>query len=357
MRIVQVIDTLNAGGAERVLVDIANLLVRRNNEVTVLIINQDGPLSRELDQSVKRIVLNRGVKYNPGTARKFVSLLNTFDVVHIHMRHVLKYYWFSSFWKRCTSSIFFHDHFGDIQINQNVPAYMKLLTGKIKYIAVSRQLQEWAITSAGFRKEETFLLPNIIMNQAAKRTARELKGPDTKKRIIIVSNFKRTKNIEFALELAHSLKSELDFVMHIFGGDQDRPYRLELEQLLATHNLEHHVHLYVNETNVRERLAGYDLAIHCAVSETGPLVLIEYLASHLPFLAYETGEVVRQLKPHFPLFFIDNFEITSWKKRITILFSDYSQLDHEKFDLIFKDYYSENAYTDKLLKMYINSSD
>jgi glycosyltransferase involved in cell wall biosynthesis len=43
-------------------------------------------------------------------------------------------------------------------------------------------------------------------------------------------------------------------------------------------------------------LAGADAAVLSSKNETGPLVVLEYMASSLPFVATDTGEVTRQVR-------------------------------------------------------------
>ena len=53
MKILQVIDRLNVGGAERVCIDISNLLIEKNINVAVLTITEKGELLSFLDSKIK----------------------------------------------------------------------------------------------------------------------------------------------------------------------------------------------------------------------------------------------------------------------------------------------------------------
>ena len=48
MKILQIIDTLDIGGAERILVNITNLLFKRGLDVSVLTTLTNGPLAEDL---------------------------------------------------------------------------------------------------------------------------------------------------------------------------------------------------------------------------------------------------------------------------------------------------------------------
>ena len=53
----------------------------------------------------------------------------------------------------------------------------------------------------------------------------------------------------------------------------------------------------------------FEIGLQTAKSESGPLVLIEYLAQSLPFLTFNTGQVVDDIKSDIPQLILDNFEL------------------------------------------------
>lgn len=351
MKILQVIDTLNPGGAERVLIDLSNVLTARGHQVAVLTVLEAGPLASDLNPSIEIICLSRKNKFNISKAIQFIRTLNAYEVVHIHMRHVLNYFWFCSFLKQFRAKVFFHDHFGDIEFDQKVPAYLYALRNRIIYIGVSRQLCEWASNKIRIEKHKIFFLGNIITLIPEKKQQAVVKLKDTLK-IVLISNFRRTKNIEFAINLMAILKHERNIQLDIYGRDQDKLYLNELQDLSRVLGVTGNVNFLLNRLDIRYKLKDYDMALHCAYSETGPLVLIEYIASHLPFVAFETGEVPAQLSPHFPDFFMSNFEKASWISRIQqIANANFSSMAIQ-FDEVFNMYYSIEAYGDNIQNIY-----
>ena len=56
MKIAQVIDTLSVGGAERVCLDITNLLIKYDQDVNLILLKSGGPLSQNINKKyVKRV--------------------------------------------------------------------------------------------------------------------------------------------------------------------------------------------------------------------------------------------------------------------------------------------------------------
>jgi len=83
--------------------------------------------------------------------------------------------------------------------------------------------------------------------------------------------------------------------------------------------LNNHINIIHDCNNVQAVLNNFDVAIHTATSESGPLVLIEYMMMGLPFLTYQTGEVVHQIKNDLPECIIDNFNTIEWIMQLDYL--------------------------------------
>ena len=64
MRICLVIDTLNVGGAERVCVDMCNMLEEKKSDFHLLVLVSKGELFNDLNENVDYTILNRTNKYS-----------------------------------------------------------------------------------------------------------------------------------------------------------------------------------------------------------------------------------------------------------------------------------------------------
>ena len=71
MKVLQVIDKLDVGGAERVLVDLSNILDENNIEITVLCLLTKSSLDEKLNKNINKIYLNR---LNKLSVFKYVQL-------------------------------------------------------------------------------------------------------------------------------------------------------------------------------------------------------------------------------------------------------------------------------------------
>ena len=85
MKILQVIDQLKVGGAEKVLVDLTNILHDHKQDVSVLCLLSSAVLDAQLNHTVVVSYLKRKNKYNPFTLFKLYNILRSYDVVHVHV--------------------------------------------------------------------------------------------------------------------------------------------------------------------------------------------------------------------------------------------------------------------------------
>lgn len=339
MKILQVIDTLNIGGAERVFVDMCNILHENADAVTAfLLLENKGELASQLKVPV--IQLNRKNKWSLKTMYRCSKILKDAAIIHCHLRHVYSYISFVNFIFRCKSKIVFHDHYGSIDVDKRIPFLLNTVFKPKYYIGVSDSLLQWSFDHLKISENNAFLLPNIIR----KKKYNVLIEKDLN--LILVSNIKPIKNNLFAVEIAKELRRKLLLV----GKIQDEAYFTEIQN-----NLDEQICLNTAITDAQAVAKAAKMGLHTSKSETGPLVLIEYLAQGLPFLAYETGEVAKILKPHFPEFFIDNFELEQWKARIDIIAA--KKPDEDRMDAIFEQFFGEKQYHQKLINIYKCISD
>ena len=339
MKILQVIDILEVGGAERVAVDLSNILYENGMNITFLSLQHKGPLAVNLHPSIPHLELNRTSVFSLKSLIRFIRITKLFDIIHIHMRHNLRYVALASMLSpSLRKKIIFHDHYGSINTNQSCSSAMKFILRNCinAYIGVSGQLCEWA------KKQDTkkiFLLPNIVRKQNIPSSCAEKERRD----FVSVGNIREDKNYEFLLKIAEKLPDK-DFT--IYGKCNVQPYADGIKNTMGKN-----VHIINNVSNVQPELQKYNLALHCATSETGPLVLLEYMAQGVPFITYQTGEVVSQIKNELPELIMDTFDIEQWLDRIKFIAPHRTEIT-DKMRQTFTKYFSEESYFEKCFEIY-----
>ncbi|MBW7912620.1 MAG: glycosyltransferase family 4 protein [Taibaiella sp.] len=335
MKILQVIDRLEAGGAERLLISITHLLADKDVSSGVLLFNDGGALDKELDPRVEVHLLNRTNKFNLFTLYKAHRICKQYDIVHAHLRHVYAYIRMAQLLFGGKYKLLLHDH---AAITNDVPVRMRRIFKPRYYIGVNEEQTNWAIKTIGVEQQNVFLLQNTVL---AKELSSNLR-PGSKK-VILIANIRQVKNIEFAISLCRSMGWQLD----IYGNIIEQEYYDRLKELAGDDN---GINIITGVTDFSSLYRQYNLAIHCSPKETGPLVLIEYLAVGLPFIAYQTGSAADIIAAELPQLFMQNFEPEQWQQRITEIIQN-EDLPRQMQQL-FKMNFNPEDYINKCLQIY-----
>lgn len=332
MNVLHVIDKLNVGGAEKVLLMLTGLLAKEGIDTGVLIYNEGGVLESSLHRSVKVHQLNRKNKYNIATLYKANKICCEYDIVHTHLRHVYAYIKLSKHLFGGRFKLLLHDHSAP---TNRAPARLSGMFKPEWYIGVNKELQQWAKTVLHVDSERTFLLENTVL---AAETAYTSKGNG---KLLMVANIRREKNIAFAIELSMLLNRPLD----VYGEVKDEEYYNQLKVSGAEN-----VKFIHGVTDFRNGYNNYELAIHTSTSETGPLVLLEYLSAGMPFLASKVGGVADAIAEYLPQLFMEHWEPKMWEKRIQMLTTD-KELPQQMRN-VFQQHFSPEEYLNKCLQIY-----
>lgn len=353
MKILQIIDSLAVGGAERVMVDIANILDDNNYKNTVLAISASGAMRDKLNDEVEVIFLEMTSKFQIEKWFRLYKIISQYDVLHVHMRHNLKVVALTKAIFGFRQKIIFHDHFGKIKVDKSASWFLKkVIQGADQYVGVSSELSDWAREVCELPGDKIHTMTNIVRRQNVKIASNHSKAPF---RLVLVANFHYIKNIEFAIHLVEYLNQNGHYTLDVYGQKNDEDYYNRLETLIEEKGLRDKIRLITNCSNVQPELHQYDLGIHTSKSETGPLVLMEFISQNLPFLCFETGQVVQQLKPHLPEFILQDFDLKSWEKNIQQILKRNREGQLPGLQTIFSKLYSEQKYMAQCLEIYQKS--
>ena len=349
LRVVQIIDRLHIGGAERVLVMLSNILHLHGHTVKVITTVNGGPLVNQLQQGIQHVNLQRKWKWNVLTMRTLVNEIKDYDVIHVHSSHNLRYVYLAMKLFRVNKPIIFHEHSGNVHIDSFIKWHQRLVYPNVVFIGVSHKHIQWAIQKLKMPENKVFLLPNTV----EKLNTEELQEKNERNQLLLVSNFRSSKNIEFAIEVFKELRSRREgYHFTIIGQIADKEYYEKIKHVINKNRLKEHIDIVHNCSNIQPFLHQFDFALHTSISESGPLVLIEYMAQGLPFLAYNTGEVVEEIKSKIPLAVMNSFDKDEWLNRMQTLISlPFEDLNH-KFSNLYDYYFSTEVYYKKLMDIY-----
>lgn len=338
MKILQVIDQLGLGGAERVCVNMANLLFRNGYDVKVVVFDQSGPLFELIDEGIEVVVLGRK-KHKFKAYKTLIKEVRQADIIHIHMRQNYKYVKKTLLAYGVKKKLILHDHYGEIAVNKRVPTFYRSFYKPDLYIGCSKLLTDWATGIVKLDSKDVFLVHNFVL----KYNSHQSKDFE-KKGLVMVGNLKPVKNHFFAVEIAKKLQLDLT----IYCAKNDNSYFRELKKKIANINMTDRVFFKHSSINVQEELYQYQYALLTSTSEGDPLALIEYLSQGIPFLSYNIGESVKIIQKYFPAFVQNTFEINEWLEN----FNKIKSVTNQEVASIYDTHYSAQGFLDKYIDIY-----
>jgi glycosyltransferase involved in cell wall biosynthesis len=339
VKILHVIDTLAPGGAERICLTTANLFATRGYEVTVLELLSHGPLGVYLDARINRTKLDRKSKFSILKVISLSKALRESDVVHVHMRHVYRFVFLANLIVK--RKLILHDHFNSFARDTWAKvSYHSLLRNNL-YVSVNEQGKEWALSFLDLKENQVFKITNVIIPSRKVETGKSNK-------FILVSNIKREKFIEFIVPLTLELnKRDPSTRIDLVGKVMDKNYLHEIVAELKAKGVLHCVS-FINDIDLVQNILGqYTMGLHFSKMESGPLVLLEYLAQDLIFVAYRTGEISEKINKSLPSFFMSNHDAVLWCDRI------YQLINHKIDSIELSKAFNENNNIDEYFNQWL----
>ncbi len=290
MRILQIIDTLHPGGAERMALNLTNSLVGRTEYSGICVTRKEGLLATQIKPEAGYIFLEKKHVFDFKAVKKLHKYIrkNQVEILHTHG---------TSFFLGCIIKLLnprlklvWHDHYG------NRPA-KKIMEFPVLYIcsswfngiiAVNKELLNWANTN--LLCENTGYIPNFLTNEFSKKNI-EHNREDEACNLICIANLKTPKN---HLNLLKAFKIVLrkypQCNLYLIGKKYGDKYERQIENFLAVNNLQKKVFLTGEVSNVDLYLGVAKLGVLSSDSEGLPLALLEYGIAGLPVVCTNVGE-------------------------------------------------------------------
>jgi glycosyltransferase involved in cell wall biosynthesis len=289
--ILQISDTLDAAGLERVAVNIANGLPESMFESHFCTTRSEGPLSLLLHPRVGRLSLKRTKSIDVVAVWELVKYIRKHDIriLHAHGTGVFMAVQASLF--PPFPPILWHNHYGRFAEGKAPDAMQRLASFRMAgVVAVSERLAEWSRSRLHVPASRIWYLPNFVSGVAA--TAEDLSLPgDPNQRIVCVANLVPEKD---HLGLIASMQLVVAKIpgahLLLVGNANNKSCHASIVRRISE------LHLESNITWLGRRTDVPDILRHCAVgvlsswSEGFPMVLLEYGNAALPVVSTSIGQ-------------------------------------------------------------------
>jgi glycosyltransferase involved in cell wall biosynthesis len=302
VNILHVIDALAIGGAERMLVEIANRTHHDGHGVAVCGTRAGGPMAARLHPAIEQKVLGRKHRLD---ARPLAELVRwtrqrKFDVVHCHGRSSFSMLALLAGLHVFSVPIVLHDHLG-VEIHPEVPRWLPYAKRFLaEYVGVYDAHAAWA-RGAGLDPERVTVIANAIDMDATVDGAQLPAARGV--RLVFIGGLRREKAVDLLLEALVLVDTQL--TLFVIGGDADRAYAAAIRARASQPDLAGRVVFLGQREDAIALAKSADLAVHPARSESGPLVLAEYAALGVPFVATCVGGIAKSLADAGAGWFVD----------------------------------------------------
>lgn len=291
MRIIQIIDSLEAGGAERMAVNYANALAHTIEFSGLVATRKEGLLLNQIDSTVSYLFLNKKGQLDFGALFRLRSFVLKNKATHIHAHSTSFFLAFLLKLIYPSLKIIWHDHYGNNEFLMNRPYLALRLTAPFfkGVIAVNQNLKKWS--EKQLKAKNVIYLPNFPVKEITVVNHTVLMGADGK-RIVSLANLRAQKNHFLLLKVAQRLKAtNPDWTFHLVGKDFEDEYSSQIKKLIRDYGLETNVFLYGSKQDVADILSQSDIAILTSQSEGLPVALLEYGLYKKAVVVTDVGEI------------------------------------------------------------------
>ncbi len=288
IRVIQLIDSLEPGGAERMAVTIANGLLDEVGYSGLVTTRLEGGLRTTINQKVGYAFLNKkkAIDFSALLRLRTFVKINKVNTIHAHGSS----YFFAVLLKLTMPSvrIFWHDHFGNRVKSQE--GYFLLRFFSIFFngvFTVNEALKDWAQKKLWVKYVD--FLSNFTSESEDEIPVTFLKGTPNK-RIVFLANLHAPKNHILALKaFLNSKIASQDWTLHLIGKDKQDDYSQELKNFIHQNNLQEAVFIYGSCNDVKSILGQAKVGVLVSSYEGFPVTLLEYAMAELIVISTDVG--------------------------------------------------------------------
>lgn len=359
MRVVQIIDSLELGGAERMAVNYANALSKKIAFSGLITTRKEGGLKKQIDPEVPYMFLQKKKSVDINAVLRFRKYLikNKIDIIHAHS---------SSFFIAVLAKltlprvkIFWHDHYGSRsrETKKGNIFLVFLSTFFSSIFVVNLQLKEW--NEKNLNCSNVIFIPNFTKSQNVSDDEQltDLKGSDGK-RIVFLANLKNPKNHLLILKAYNDLKLfESGWSLHLVGRDYFDSYSEILKNFIESCGLQDYIYLYGEKSDIENILSQASIGVLASTQEGFPVTLLEYALENVAVVSTNVGYCSLLIQNEIDGLLFDPFSELEAKNQLKKIIEDEILRNNlaKKFKKTVLQHYSEESVIERLILAYKKS--
>ncbi|RKS45159.1 glycosyltransferase involved in cell wall biosynthesis [Gillisia mitskevichiae] len=290
MKVLQIIDSLDPGGAERMAVNYANLLYKNNFDSHICVTRKEGLLKDRIALGVFYIFLDKKSTFD---IKAILNLRNyikehKIDILHAHGTS----YFLATFIKISYPSVklIWHDHYGNSEfLNERKSTILKYCSKHFDgVISVNAKLKIWSLQFLHCKK--VIKVNNFINANSENSMGIIIKGDPSAFKIICVANLRPQKDHINLLNAFEILVSNYNMSLHLIGNDPQTTYSKKIIDKINNPSFKDKIFYYGSQKNVIDYLENCDLGVLSSISEGLPLAILEYGISGIAVVTTNVGQ-------------------------------------------------------------------
>ena len=289
MRVLQLIDSLEVGGAERVAVNYANGLLNHIDGSYLCTTRAEGLLKHSLKKEVGYLYLKRTKTVDFKAIRTLSKFINTNGITIIHA-HASSYF-LATLIKVLNPKLklIWHDHYGKSDfLDERPKGVLKFCSRFFNHIfCVNSKLKTWAENELN-ASSVSFLFNFAVSEDVVQTTV--LKGKKGKRMVCLANLRPQKDHLNLLKAFKRVTRVYPDWSLHLIGKDFKDDYAQRIFQCIEKENLEHQVYSYGSCTDISAILKQSDIGVLASKSEGLPLALLEYGLASLPVVSTDVGD-------------------------------------------------------------------
>ena len=237
MRVLQLIDSLEPGGAERVAINFANTLAKEIEGSFLCVTRAEGILAKNIDAAVGYTFLNKKSTIDI----KAIKVLNRFikfnniDLIHAHSTS----YFLATIIKILNPKLklIWHDHYGESEfLNSRPKRILGICSHFFNHVfVVNSKLKVWA--KKHLKIKSIRYLANYAMLRTIPSEETRLKGQHGK-RVVCLANLRPQKDhLNLLKAFSKVMKMYPDWTLHLIGKIFYDNYSKSIFQFIKKENL------------------------------------------------------------------------------------------------------------------------
>lgn len=286
MRVLQLIDSLDTGGAERMAVNIANTLFENGIPSFFCATRKEGLLKTKLDEEIPFLFAKKQEKLDVRALLRVRKFIKKHAITHIHA-HTTSFFFgvlLKLMYPKC--KLIWHEHHGKRVTTKK--SDNKGLVFFSRYfdavITVNKELKTWS--QKNLHCKEVVYIPNFVSKDSFLSEKNQFK----KNHIVCVANLRPVKNHLNLLEAFYLVhKKYPDWELYLFGKSYNDAYEASCKEFISEKQLSKKVTFMGSINDVTSYLFEASIGVLSSDSEGLPMALLEYGASQLAVVTTDVG--------------------------------------------------------------------